>query len=191
MKTKWLYYNGLPLDQNFNLKSFICHFVLLLRWFVIICASELRTYYLWIPLEYNFLNIRIILLSVVIILSSVEFQAFVVFSLCNSEEKWIFFFGFCYWIFIFPFSLSLSIFFISQWLIQVQRPQNSTLWTLQIKYPQLRDAGTYECQINSEPKMSLSYTLNVIGKHWFRFCFLVLILTSDLFRTLRIVLLNV
>ncbi|XP_031629957.1 zwei Ig domain protein zig-8 [Contarinia nasturtii] len=45
---------------------------------------------------------------------------------------------------------------------QVQRPQNSTLWTLQIKYPQLRDAGIYECQISAEPKMSLQYTLNVI-----------------------------
>lgn len=47
---------------------------------------------------------------------------------------------------------------------QVNRPQNSSVWTLQIKYPQLRDAGIYECQINSEPKISLSYTLNVIGE---------------------------
>ncbi|XP_055311279.1 hemicentin-1 isoform X2 [Sitodiplosis mosellana] len=45
---------------------------------------------------------------------------------------------------------------------QVQRPQNSTLWTLQIKYPQVRDAGVYECQVSTEPKISLSYTLNVI-----------------------------
>lgn len=76
---------------------------------------------------------------------------------------------------------------------QVQRPQNSTLWTLQIKYPQLRDAGIYECeyflkwmkwntlfscvnliivlvgQINSEPKISLSYQLNVIGECFFFF----------------------
>lgn len=54
-------------------------------------------------------------------------------------------------------------------VLQVQRPQNSTLWTLQIKYPQLRDAGIYECQINSEPKMFLSYALEVIGK----LCFLI------------------
>ncbi|XP_058061017.1 zwei Ig domain protein zig-8-like [Anopheles bellator] len=45
---------------------------------------------------------------------------------------------------------------------QVLRPESSVNWTLQIKYPQVRDSGVYECQINTEPKMSLSYTLNVI-----------------------------
>jgi hypothetical protein len=40
---------------------------------------------------------------------------------------------------------------------------------LQIKYPQTRDAGVYECQINTEPKMSLSYTLNVLGKNLIKF----------------------
>ncbi|KAM7345433.1 defective proboscis extension response 1 isoform 2-T3 [Cochliomyia hominivorax] len=45
---------------------------------------------------------------------------------------------------------------------QVLRPENSGNWTLQIKYPQPRDSGIYECQINTEPKMSLSYVLNVI-----------------------------
>ncbi|KAL9922097.1 defective proboscis extension response 1 isoform 1-T5 [Glossina fuscipes fuscipes] len=45
---------------------------------------------------------------------------------------------------------------------QVIRPENSGNWTLQIKYPQPRDSGIYECQINTEPKMSLSYTFNVI-----------------------------
>lgn len=49
--------------------------------------------------------------------------------------------------------------------LQVNRSQNSSVWTLQIKYPQLRDAGVYECQINSEPKMSLSYSLEVIGEY--------------------------
>lgn len=39
------------------------------------------------------------------------------------------------------------------------------MWTLQIKYPQISDSGTYECQINTEPKMSLSYTFNVVGKY--------------------------
>lgn len=63
-------------------------------------------------------------------------------------------------LFISPYSICVCV-----CLLQVQRPQNSTLWTLQIKYPQLRDAGIYECQINSEPKMSLSYTMNVIGKY--------------------------
>ncbi|KFB50324.1 AGAP005068-PA-like protein [Anopheles sinensis] len=42
------------------------------------------------------------------------------------------------------------------------RPANSVNWTLQIKYPQTRDSGVYECQINTEPKLSLSYVLNVI-----------------------------
>uniref|UniRef100_A0A1A9WMR6 Ig-like domain-containing protein n=1 Tax=Glossina brevipalpis TaxID=37001 RepID=A0A1A9WMR6_9MUSC len=46
----------------------------------------------------------------------------------------------------------------------VIRPENSGNWTLQIKYPQPRDSGIYECQINTEPKMSLSYTFNVIGE---------------------------
>lgn len=45
---------------------------------------------------------------------------------------------------------------------QVIRPENSGNWTLQIKYPQPRDSGIYECQINTEPKMSLSYNFNVI-----------------------------
>ncbi|XP_037941880.1 zwei Ig domain protein zig-8-like [Teleopsis dalmanni] len=45
---------------------------------------------------------------------------------------------------------------------QVLRPENSCNWTLQIKYPQPRDSGIYECQINTEPKMSLSYIFNVI-----------------------------
>lgn len=44
------------------------------------------------------------------------------------------------------------------------RPEGSVNWTLQIKYPQTRDSGVYECQINTEPKMSLSYVLNVIGE---------------------------
>ncbi|XP_069180524.1 inactive tyrosine-protein kinase 7-like isoform X2 [Procambarus clarkii] len=35
-------------------------------------------------------------------------------------------------------------------------------WTLVIKYVQERDAGTYECQISTEPKMSLLVHLNVI-----------------------------
>ncbi|XP_035906754.1 zwei Ig domain protein zig-8-like isoform X2 [Anopheles stephensi] len=45
---------------------------------------------------------------------------------------------------------------------QVIHPEGSVNWTLQIKYPQVRDTGVYECQINTEPKMSLSYQLNVI-----------------------------
>lgn len=47
---------------------------------------------------------------------------------------------------------------------QVIRPDKSENWTLQIKFPQERDSGIYECQVNTEPKMSLSYRLNVVGE---------------------------
>ncbi|KAL5286057.1 hypothetical protein ACFFRR_007630 [Megaselia abdita] len=55
-----------------------------------------------------------------------------------------------------------SITYTSDQRFQVIRPENSGNWTLQIKFPQLRDSGIYECQINTEPKMSLFYTFNVI-----------------------------
>ncbi|XP_044008539.1 zwei Ig domain protein zig-8-like [Aphidius gifuensis] len=45
---------------------------------------------------------------------------------------------------------------------QVIHPDKSENWTLQIKSPQLRDSGIYECQVSTEPKMSLNYTLNVV-----------------------------
>ena len=32
-------------------------------------------------------------------------------------------------------------------------------WTLQIKYTQLRDEGEYQCQVNTEPKISFSVFL--------------------------------
>ncbi|XP_023217411.1 zwei Ig domain protein zig-8-like isoform X2 [Centruroides vittatus] len=35
-------------------------------------------------------------------------------------------------------------------------------WTLEIRFAQKKDAGVYECQISTEPKMSLSITLNVV-----------------------------
>ncbi|XP_014216843.1 lachesin-like, partial [Copidosoma floridanum] len=45
---------------------------------------------------------------------------------------------------------------------QVNHPDKSENWTLQIKSPQLRDSGVYECQVSTEPKMYLSYALNVV-----------------------------
>ncbi|PNF40605.1 hypothetical protein B7P43_G06748 [Cryptotermes secundus] len=36
-------------------------------------------------------------------------------------------------------------------------------WTLQIKYPQHRDSGIYECQISTTPHMSHFIHLNVVG----------------------------
>lgn len=38
-------------------------------------------------------------------------------------------------------------------------------WTLQVKYVQARDAGQYECQVSTEPKMSHFITLNVVGQY--------------------------
>lgn len=40
---------------------------------------------------------------------------------------------------------------------------------MQIKFPQLRDAGIYECQVSTEPKMSMAFRLNVVGKFIFFF----------------------
>lgn len=48
--------------------------------------------------------------------------------------------------------------------MQVIRGDRSDKWTLQIKFPQLRDSGIYECQVNTEPKMSMAFRLNVVGK---------------------------
>ncbi|KAG8320402.1 hypothetical protein J6590_069710 [Homalodisca vitripennis] len=45
---------------------------------------------------------------------------------------------------------------------QVIRPEKSENWTLLIKFPQQRDSGIYECQVNTEPKMSLAFWLNVV-----------------------------
>ena len=40
----------------------------------------------------------------------------------------------------------------------------SDSWTLQIRYTQLRDMGEYQCQVNTEPKISLSVFLQVSGE---------------------------
>lgn len=40
--------------------------------------------------------------------------------------------------------------------------KNSDDWTLQVKYPQSKDGGVYECQVSTVPKMSHFVTLNVI-----------------------------
>ena len=36
-------------------------------------------------------------------------------------------------------------------------------WTLKISSPQIRDSGTYECQVSTEPKISQAFRLNVVG----------------------------
>lgn len=37
-------------------------------------------------------------------------------------------------------------------------------WNLIINYAQERDAGGYECQVSTEPKMSQFFNLRVVGK---------------------------
>ncbi|KOX69275.1 hypothetical protein WN51_04311 [Melipona quadrifasciata] len=43
----------------------------------------------------------------------------------------------------------------------VKHPEASDEWTLKIDYVQQRDAGVYECQVNTEPKLNLAFTLRV------------------------------
>ncbi|XP_031785694.1 protein sidekick-2 isoform X3 [Nasonia vitripennis] len=43
----------------------------------------------------------------------------------------------------------------------VSHPETSDEWKLKIAYVQPRDAGIYECQINTEPKLNLAFMLRV------------------------------
>ncbi|XP_017766800.1 PREDICTED: lachesin-like isoform X1 [Eufriesea mexicana] len=43
----------------------------------------------------------------------------------------------------------------------VKHPEASDEWSLLINYVQQRDAGVYECQVNTEPKMNLAFVLTV------------------------------
>ncbi|XP_058446688.1 zwei Ig domain protein zig-8-like [Malaya genurostris] len=45
---------------------------------------------------------------------------------------------------------------------QVTRSEKSDVWTMQIKFAQQRDSGAYECQVNTVPKMSMTFQLNVV-----------------------------
>ena len=56
--------------------------------------------------------------------------------------------------------------FISDQRFKVLRPQPGTEWNLHIKSVTEKDAGLYECQISTEPKMSFYSHLNVVGKFW-------------------------
>lgn len=58
----------------------------------------------------------------------------------------------------------------------VKHPEASDEWTLKIDYVQQRDAGVYECQVNTEPKMNLAFVLRVEGKTPHRF---TLVLVRD------------
>lgn len=54
--------------------------------------------------------------------------------------------------------------FIADGRFQVHHPANSDTWTLHLRGVRGTDAGKYECQVSSEPKLSLVYQLNVVGK---------------------------
>lgn len=66
----------------------------------------------------------------------------------------------------------------------VLHPEPSDDWDLKIDYVQPRDAGVYECQINTEPKINMAVILSVEGKnsgnvHVFLFYYLWLQCTVD------------
>ncbi|KAH8333771.1 hypothetical protein KR059_003252 [Drosophila kikkawai] len=45
---------------------------------------------------------------------------------------------------------------------QVTESKDSREWTLHVKSPLAKDTGIYECQVNTEPKMSMAFQLNII-----------------------------
>ena len=46
----------------------------------------------------------------------------------------------------------------------VRHPEHSDDWDLRIEYVQKRDAGVYECQVNTEPKINMAFFLEVEGE---------------------------
>lgn len=52
--------------------------------------------------------------------------------------------------------------FISDQRFQAWHEPDSETWTLQVKYVQERDAGRYECQVSTEPKMSHFVRFHVV-----------------------------
>ena len=54
--------------------------------------------------------------------------------------------------------------FIADERFHVFHDAESGSWSLQIKFVQARDDGTYECQVSSEPKISHSVHFSVVGK---------------------------
>ncbi|XP_055716552.1 SPEG neighbor protein-like isoform X1 [Phlebotomus papatasi] len=45
---------------------------------------------------------------------------------------------------------------------QSHHTEGSDEWTLKISSPQLRDSGIYECQVSTEPKISMAFRLTVV-----------------------------
>ncbi|KAK6643847.1 hypothetical protein RUM43_000110 [Polyplax serrata] len=46
----------------------------------------------------------------------------------------------------------------------VIHPEGSDDWNLRIEYVQKRDAGIYECQVNTEPKINMAVYLHAEGE---------------------------
>jgi len=46
----------------------------------------------------------------------------------------------------------------------VLHPEGSDEWNLKVDFVQKRDAGIYECQVNTEPKINMALLLNVEGR---------------------------
>nr|XP_043067603.1 hemicentin-2 [Drosophila bipectinata] len=53
-----------------------------------------------------------------------------------------------------------AVFIADQRFLAIKQPDK--YWTLQIKYVQARDAGSYECQVSTEPKVSARVQLQVV-----------------------------
>lgn len=47
---------------------------------------------------------------------------------------------------------------------QAIHSEDSDEWTLRIVSGQPRDSAVYECQVSTEPKISMSFRLTVVGK---------------------------
>jgi len=54
--------------------------------------------------------------------------------------------------------------FIADQRFQSVFSPNPERWSLQIKYVQLKDEGTYECQVSTEPKASAIVHLRIVGE---------------------------
>ncbi|KAH8263610.1 hypothetical protein KR044_011406, partial [Drosophila immigrans] len=50
----------------------------------------------------------------------------------------------------------------SSFLYAVTESKDAREWTLHVKSPLAKDSGIYECQVNTEPKMSMAFQLNII-----------------------------
>ena len=44
-------------------------------------------------------------------------------------------------------------------------PSRHGRWTLKLKYVTARDAGRFECQVSTVPKLNQTFSLKVVGKY--------------------------